>query len=75
MSLRRTFEGSAVESVDEILDVAESEHVDLIAMGTHGRRGIDRILMGSVAEAVVRRAKCPVLAVKSNATEAVLTSS
>ncbi|MCE9607899.1 MAG: universal stress protein [Planctomycetia bacterium] len=57
-----------------ILDIAESEHVDLIVLGTHGRRGIDRVLMGSVAEAVVRRAKCPVLAVKADVPSAVLAS-
>jgi nucleotide-binding universal stress UspA family protein len=48
----------------EILDFAEREHVDLIVIGSHGRTGISRLLMGSVAEAVVRRAKCPVLTVK-----------
>ena len=40
---------------------AEEEGVDLIVMGTHGRSGLVRLLMGSVAEAVVRRAPCPVL--------------
>lgn len=50
--------------IDRILDLAESEHADLIVIGTHGRRGLDRMLMGSVAEAIVRRAKCPVLTVK-----------
>jgi universal stress protein A len=53
--------------IDRILDLAESEQVDLIVIGTHGRRGLDRVLMGSVAEAIVRRAKCPVLAVKQAA--------
>jgi nucleotide-binding universal stress UspA family protein len=47
-----------------ILEFAEHERVDLIVMGSHGRRGVSRILMGSVAEAVVRGAKCPVLIVK-----------
>ena len=42
---------------------AESEDVDLIVLGTHGRTGLSRLLMGSVAEVVVRRAPCPVLAV------------
>jgi nucleotide-binding universal stress UspA family protein len=50
-----------------IVDAAESENVDLIVMATHGRRGLTRLLMGSVAEAVVRRAKCPVLTVKQPA--------
>ena len=40
---------------------AEDEGVDLIVLGTHGRSGLPRLLMGSVAEAVVRKAHCPVL--------------
>jgi universal stress protein A len=44
--------------------VAEEDDVDLIVMGTHGRTGLMRLLMGSVAEAVVRRAPCPVLVYK-----------
>uniref|UniRef100_I2Q6C0 Universal stress protein n=1 Tax=Desulfovibrio sp. U5L TaxID=596152 RepID=I2Q6C0_9BACT len=49
---------------EEILKAAETEHVDLIVMGTHGRTGIDRIIFGSVAEMVVKTAACPVLTVK-----------
>jgi nucleotide-binding universal stress UspA family protein len=37
----------------------------MIVMGTHGRRGIAHLLMGSVAESVIRTARCPVLTVKS----------
>ena len=40
--------------------------IDLIVLGTHGRGGLSRLLMGSVAEAVVRRAECPVLTFKHN---------
>jgi nucleotide-binding universal stress UspA family protein len=47
-----------------ILEFAEQQRVDLIVIGSHGRRGVSRFLMGSVAEAVVRGAKCPVLIVK-----------
>jgi len=47
-----------------IVEAAEKENADLIVMGTHGRTGLTRLLMGSVAEAIVRRAKCPVLTVK-----------
>ena len=47
-----------------IIDLAEEEDVDLIVIGTHGRSGIDRVLMGSVAEMVLRRATCPVLTFK-----------
>jgi universal stress protein A len=49
----------------EILQLAEECGAEMIVMGTHGRTGLARLLMGSVAEAVVRRAKCPVLTIKS----------
>jgi nucleotide-binding universal stress UspA family protein len=57
---RRLAEG---DPVTEILNVARDQHTDLIVMGTHGRRGLKRMLMGSVAELVVRRSSCPVLTV------------
>lgn len=44
-----------------ILDLAEKEAVDMIVMGTHGRTGLYRLLMGSVAEEVVRKSSCPVI--------------
>jgi len=44
-----------------ICSVADDIKADLIVMGTHGRTGLNRLLMGSVAEQVVRRAECPVL--------------
>ena len=47
-----------------IATLAEEEGADMIVMGTHGRTGLTRLLMGSVAEAVVRRAPCPVLTYK-----------
>jgi nucleotide-binding universal stress UspA family protein len=47
----------------QILAHASAEKVDLIVMGTHGRRGASRLLIGSVAERVVREATCPVLTV------------
>ena len=59
---------------DEILSLAESEHVDLIIMGTHGRTGLTRLLMGSVAEAVVRRAPCPVFTLRQRRHEPSLTT-
>jgi len=49
----------------QILQVAQETGCDPIAMGSHGRTGLDRFLMGSVAEQVVRRASCPVLTVKA----------
>lgn len=53
------------EAPVEILRVANEAHCDLILMGTHGRTGLGRVLMGSVAEQVVRQASCPVLTVKT----------
>jgi nucleotide-binding universal stress UspA family protein len=50
---------------DSILDSAKTMPCDLIVMGTHGRRGISHALSGSVAEAVLRKAFCPVVAVRS----------
>jgi nucleotide-binding universal stress UspA family protein len=47
-----------------ILDFANEEKVDLIVMGTHGRRGLDRVLLGSVTEEVVRVSKVPVMTVR-----------
>jgi nucleotide-binding universal stress UspA family protein len=44
-----------------IIDTAQEKEADLIVMGTHGRTGLTHILMGSVAERVVRMAPCPVL--------------
>ncbi len=48
---------------DSILAFAEAQKTDLIVMGTHGRRGFDRLMLGSVTERVLRTASCPVLAV------------
>lgn len=48
-----------------ILATAQEIGADLIVMGTHGRTGVRRLLMGSVAEAVVRKAVCPVLTVRT----------
>jgi|SRR5579884_1294958 len=53
-------EGTAAEA---IVRVARREHADLIAMTTHGRSGISRAVLGSVADDVVRHAPCPVLLV------------
>jgi nucleotide-binding universal stress UspA family protein len=48
----------------EILDYAARNQVDLIVMGTHGRGGVSHMLLGSIAERVIRRAPCPVLTVR-----------
>jgi nucleotide-binding universal stress UspA family protein len=49
----------------EIVALAALVRADLIVMGTHGRRGLDRVLMGSVAESVLRRAPCAVMTLKT----------
>jgi nucleotide-binding universal stress UspA family protein len=49
--------------VDAILDAAKELHCDLIVIGTHGRRGVTRVLLGSVAERVVRLSPVPVLTI------------
>jgi nucleotide-binding universal stress UspA family protein len=51
-------------AADAILSLAETRAISLIIMGTHGRRGFDRLMMGSVTERVLRHASCPVLAVR-----------
>jgi nucleotide-binding universal stress UspA family protein len=48
----------------EILDYARAHRIDLIVMGTHGRGGVTHMLLGSIAERIVRRAPCPVLTVR-----------
>ena len=55
----------AFTEVRGILDYADRHDIDLIVMGTHGRRGLGRLLLGSVAENVVRLACCPVFTLKS----------
>ncbi len=47
----------------EIAKYANEQHIDLVVIGTHGRSGLTRLLIGSVAEKVVRMAPCPVLTV------------
>jgi universal stress protein A len=54
----------AGEPSDTILQIARQGGVDLIVMGTHGRTGLSRLLIGSVAEAVLRRSTCPVLTIR-----------
>lgn len=58
---------TAGEPAGAIVRFAEENGVDLVVMSTHGRTGIVRLLMGSVAEEVVRRAKCLVLTLKPRA--------
>lgn len=51
-------------ATDGILSLADEQTISLIVMGTHGRRGFDRLMLGSVTERVLREAHCPVLAVR-----------
>ncbi len=57
--------GDARDTIDQ---AAKEVAADLIVMGTHGRHGISRALLGSITEAVIRTAPCPVLAVRANTT-------
>ncbi len=50
-------------AADDILSFAQVQKADVIVMGTHGRRGFDRLVLGSVTDRVMRRAPCPVLAI------------
>ncbi len=59
--------GNAVES---ICDYSTDQDVDLIVIATHGRTGLGRLLLGSVAERIVREAPCPVLTVRTPAKKA-----
>jgi nucleotide-binding universal stress UspA family protein len=54
----------------KIIETAEAEKVDLIVMATHGRTGLSHLVMGSVAERVVRTAPCPVLTIRPPAEKA-----
>jgi nucleotide-binding universal stress UspA family protein len=53
------------DPVEEINRMASKRKANLIVMGTHGRTGLGRFVMGSIAEAVLRRAPCPVLTLKA----------
>lgn len=69
--VQENFEGIEVKgdvvsgyAAEEILDYAVKNNMDMIIMGTHGRKGIDRVLFGSVAEKVVKSAEMPVLTIR-----------
>jgi universal stress protein A len=55
------------DPAEVIVSTAETDGCDVIVMGTHGRSGLGRVLMGSVAEQVIRKGPCPVLTVRSPA--------
>lgn len=52
------------ETVKEMLKFLTEKEIDLVVMGSHGRTGLSHVLLGSIAEAIVRRAPCPVLIVR-----------
>ncbi|OCC16136.1 universal stress protein family [Dissulfuribacter thermophilus] len=49
--------------INEIIDYADKNQIDMIIMGTHSKKGLEKIMFGSVANGVVKRADCPVLTV------------
>ena len=51
------------DAAEEILKYIESEGIDLVIMGTHGRKGLDRILFGSVADRVIKMSPVPVMSI------------
>lgn len=59
----------AGDAAREIVRYAAEQHIDLIVIGTHGRTGLPRVLLGSVAESVLRQAVCPVITVGPQTTE------
>jgi nucleotide-binding universal stress UspA family protein len=58
------------DAADAIVRVAQETQADLLVLGTHGRSGLSRLFMGSVAEDVLRKAACPVILVKVPSPEA-----
>ena len=52
------------EAYNEIIQTARNESVEIIVMGTHGRTGLNRLILGSTAESVVKNSPCPVLTVR-----------
>ncbi|QDT31841.1 universal stress protein [Thalassoglobus polymorphus] len=55
--------------ISEILEFVETQDIDLIVMGTHGRTGFSHAILGSVAERVLRHAQCPVLTIRGDQTD------
>jgi nucleotide-binding universal stress UspA family protein len=51
------------DAAEEILEYIEKEKIDLVVMGTHGRKGLERVLFGSVAERVIKMSSRPVLSI------------
>ncbi|MCK5192249.1 MAG: universal stress protein [Desulfobulbaceae bacterium] len=66
-NLEKDFTGSvkvlAGDAAETILEYAQEQEIDMIVMGTHGYKGLEKVLFGSVAEKVVKMSSCPVLTV------------
>ena len=54
------------DPANKIIKIAEEENVDLIVISTHGETGLRRVVLGSVAEKVVRHAQCPVITIRTH---------
>ena len=62
-----TFKSQILKSTSVVKDIttyAKSRKIDLIVMGSHGRTGVDKLILGSVANGVTQKASCPVLIIK-----------
>jgi universal stress protein A len=64
--VKTSWRANAGVPFEEIVKIAGEERADMIVMGTHGRSGLNRVLLGSVAERVIRGAPCPVLTVRQS---------
>ena len=60
----RVFDAAGRRVASAIVEEANAEGIDLIILGTHGRRGLEHLVLGSVAEGVARRAAVPVLLIR-----------
>lgn len=69
MNIRHEHITRSGDPVDVILAIEKEKDVDLIVLGTHGRKGVKRMFQGSVAESIIRSAHCPVLTLRAIAPE------
>ncbi|MEK7483855.1 MAG: universal stress protein [Planctomycetota bacterium] len=64
VTIKEHIKGGIVDR--EIIEMVTKDHIDMIVMGTHGRSGISRLLLGSVAEKVLRNSPCPVVTISAH---------
>lgn len=67
--LKASYQTALGDPTDKIIELAKVEKVDMIIMGTQGTTGLARVILGSVADRVVRRAECPVLLVPNKGSQ------